>query len=144
MLVLLIFCSFSILAQDHGSLRGRITDEFSGDPIKYARFFLETQEGIVAKVVADCEGDYWFKGLSEGNYTLVIKKLGYSPLKIVNVLISQNQNLLFNLSFEGEGYDQDTLVFTYAEMQREEAPSHSCVSIRAMKKKQQRAARKLD
>jgi len=144
MLLLLTFCSFSILAQDYGSLRGRLRDEFSGDPIKYARLFLETEEGVVAKVVSDCEGDYRFERLAEGNYSLVINKQGYSPLKIVDVFIAQNQDLLFNPSFEGEGYDQDTLVFTYAEMQGDDVPTHSFIPEKVLKKKQQRAARKLD
>ncbi len=144
-LFLLLFCSCSLFAQrDYGSIRGRITDEFSGDAIKYAKLSLQINEALVAQAQADENGNFLIRPVKSGTYDLLIQKMGFSPLKITGILVESNQNLEFNPSYEGEGYDQDTLTFTYAEMQPKTSNSFISTNQKRHQKRQERAARRLD
>lgn len=144
---LLLFCTTSLLAQDYGSLGGRLTDEFSKDPICHAKLSLLIDGAIVAQTEAGHKGDFLFRDVTEGYYDLVIFKLGYSPLKITDLVIPPNQHIEFNPTFEGEGFDQDTMYYSYEEMQNIiPAPNSPTVfpARRRIHNKQQRAARRLD
>ncbi|MBL4648905.1 MAG: carboxypeptidase regulatory-like domain-containing protein [Aureispira sp.] len=131
-------------AQDYGGLRGTIIEEFSQEPIQYASLSLQLEGAFVAQTRADVHGAYLFIDIEAGNYDLIISKLGLSPLKITNVFITPNKISELNLTFEASGFDQDTIVFTYSELQQKSLKPNHQISKKHCTKRQLRAARKLE
>jgi len=144
--LLLFLGSLPLIAQDYGSLGGRIVDEFTQDPIQQARLSLEIDGASVAQVTSNNQGDFFFNEVLDGYYDLIICKMGFSPVKISNVLITPDRHIVFNPKFEGEGFDQDTLFFSYTELQTPEylCPFQKNQANRRIRKKQLHAARKLE
>lgn len=144
--LLLYLGTLPLFAQDYGSLGGRILDEFTKDPIQQARLSLEIEGASVAQTTSNHQGDFFFNDILDGYYDLIICKLGFSPVKISNILITPDHHVVFNPKFEGEGFDQDTLFFSYTELQSPEqlCPLQKNQLNRRMRKKQLHAARKLE
>jgi hypothetical protein len=141
---LFILITHIAVAQDLGSLKGAIMEGFSQEPIQYASLSLQLEGALVAQTRADVDGIYLFMDIEAGSYNLIISKLGLSPLKITNVLISPNEISELNLTVEASGFDQDTIVFTYSELQQKSLPSNSKISKKHCTKRQLRATRKLE
>lgn len=141
---LFMFISHILVAQDLGGLKGAIMEDFSQEPIQYASLSLQLEGALVAQSRADVDGVYLFMDVEAGSYDLIISKLGLSPLKITNVLITPKKISELNLTVEAGGFDQDTIVFTYAELQQKSLPSNSKISKKYCTKRQLRAARKLE
>jgi|VirMetMinimDraft_7_1064189.scaffolds.fasta_scaffold51262_2 hypothetical protein len=131
-------------AQNYGSLKGVLIEEFSHEPIQYADLSLQLDGALVAQTSADVHGRFLFIEIEVGNYNLVISKLGLSPLKITNVFISPNELLELNPIFEAGGFDQDTIVFTYTELHEKFLKQKPPISKTPCSKRQLRAARKLE
>lgn len=129
-------------AQNQGGLRGVIMEGFSHEPIQHAYLSLQLDGALVAQTRADVNGVYLFINIEAGNYDLIISKLGLSPLKITNVFITPNELSELNPTFEARGFDQDTVVFTYSELQQ--SSHRPPVYKKCGSKKQWRAARKLE
>jgi hypothetical protein len=131
-------------AQDHGGLKGVIMEDFSHEPIQYAYLSLQLKGALVAQTRADVNGTYLFIHVEVGTYDLIISKLGLSPLKITNVFIAPNELSELSPSFEARGFDQDTIVLSYSELQQKALSSNTQISKKCSSKKQFRAARKLE
>lgn len=140
---LFIFISHILVAQDLGGLKGVIMEDFTQEPIQYAYLSLQLEGALVAQTRADVDGAYLFMDVEAGYYDLIISKLGLSPLKITNVLITPNEISELNPTVEASGFDQDTIVFTYAELHQKSLSSNSKISKKHCTKRQLRAARKL-
>lgn len=140
--ILLIFCNL-VQGQNYGSLRGQLIEAYTQEPIKFAQLSLQINGALVAQTRANKEGGFMFPNIDGGNYDLVICKLGLSPLKIINVLIAPNEHIEFNPVFEAGGFDQDTVVFTYAEFQDDIRKKNS-QKLKCIRKRQQQSARRLE
>ena len=97
-----IICSFSLFAQEFGSVQGGLKDEFSGDPIANAKLTLFIDEAIVSQSNTDKLGNFSIWNIEQGVYELVISKMHFSTLKITDISITTNQQLTFNPLFEGK------------------------------------------
>jgi hypothetical protein len=74
-----------------GEIRGKITDEKTRKPLDYASVVLKTGEITIASVFTDDDGNYIFKNLAEGIYTIHISTLGYQKLIMNNVQVKSNK-----------------------------------------------------
>lgn len=63
-----------------GALEGRVLDASTGKALPYASVELPTLE---RSTVADAEGRFRVTGLPTGEYSMVVKLLGYSPFRAV-------------------------------------------------------------
>lgn len=67
-----------------GEIRGLIKDAKTGEEIPFANVIVQgTNMGMTTNV----EGSYSIKNLKPGNYTLVIKYIGYENQSIVNIVV---------------------------------------------------------
>lgn len=144
--ICLIFTLISCIsfAQDQGGLRGTIMEDFSQEPIKHAYVSLQTNGALVAQTRADANGAFLFVNIDAGSYDLIISKFGLSPLKITDVFITPNELSELNPTFEAGGFDQDTIVLTYSELQQPHLIPNAQTFKKCSYKKQWRAARKLE
>lgn len=119
-------------------------EDFTHDPIEFAYLSLQLDGALVAQTQADQYGSFRFMNIEAGSYDLVISKSGLSPLKVTNVFISPNELSELNPIFEARGFDQDTIVFTYKELQCNATKKRHHVLKNYCSKRQLRAARKLE
>lgn len=80
---LLLFSEF-IFAGTTGRVRGKITDQETGEPIVGANVIIE---GTYFGAAADLEGDYYINNVPPGTYTLIASAVGYNKVRIEKVVI---------------------------------------------------------
>ena len=72
--LLLLLTTSSLWAQNTAELSGKITDKATQKPLIGADIYLkELKKGVNA----DAQGNYYLKGIPEGNYTIIGSYLGY-------------------------------------------------------------------
>jgi len=141
--LLFILISYTLVAQD-GGLKGTILEDFSYEPIQYASLSLQLDGVLVAQTRADAKGSFLFMNIETGTYDLIISKSGLSPLKIINIFITNNKLSELNPTFEARGFDQDTVIFTYSDFHKKNLNSNTHLYKKCSFKKQLRAAKKLE
>ncbi|XLS28775.1 TonB-dependent receptor domain-containing protein [Flavobacteriaceae bacterium M23B6Z8] len=85
-LVLLVFLiSTVIIAQEKGSIVGKITDkELNNDPLPFANVLIK---GTTTGTTTDFDGLFRFEDLDPGAYTLSISFVGYQTIEVNNVVV---------------------------------------------------------
>ncbi len=91
-----------------GSIKGRVTDAKTGEPLIAANI---TLKGTTKGVATDLNGYYIFDNLKLGNYTLVAQFLGYSS-KAENVVVQANKTTEINFTLGQSVYNLDEVVVT--------------------------------
>jgi len=99
-LLTLIFClflSFHVFGQN--TLRGTITDKDTGEGIIFCDVAVYKNGGLVTGAQSDFDGNYTLN-LEMGMYDLVFSYVGYSRLKIKDVLIISDKETIVNAKIE--------------------------------------------
>lgn len=99
-LITLIYCILSssiVYAQSSQSVKGKVTDEVSGQPVPYVAVALAGDNGTIG-CTTDSLGSFTFDGLAVGRYTLNASSLGYEPVVIKELLVGSGKQL--NLDIE--------------------------------------------
>ncbi|MGD8778398.1 MAG: TonB-dependent receptor [Ignavibacteria bacterium] len=97
-----------VVIQQTGSIRGKVTDAKTGESLMGANIILkETGTGVAANE----NGEYSLEKLSPGNYTLVIKYIGYST-KEETVDVVENKTVEINIELDPSAYDLNEVVVT--------------------------------
>jgi len=79
-LLLSAYFAISISAQSAGSLKGKVLDFKTNEPIIGANVFLDVQGSIIG-TTTDVDGRFSIKPLSPGSYEVNISYIGYNPEK---------------------------------------------------------------
>lgn len=93
------FLSFSTVFGQTGSLRGRVVEKISREPVPFAPI------GIPSKsigVTADADGEFEFKDLAPGVYNIEIKVVGYKPVTVFEVQVSSARVRQLEIELEQE------------------------------------------
>src|SRR2546430_1124692 len=77
-LVLLLLCSLTVLAQRATSLRGQVTDQF-GAVVVGATVTVTDANGKQQTIQTDSNGAYGFDNLAAGAYNLSAQQKGFAP-----------------------------------------------------------------
>ncbi len=64
-----------------GSLKGKITDKKSGEPLPFVNIVVESSGTQVTGGATDFDGDYFIKPIDPGTYDVVVSYVGYQPYK---------------------------------------------------------------
>ncbi|MEJ6734228.1 MAG: TonB-dependent receptor, partial [Flavobacteriales bacterium] len=74
-----------------GSLKGKITDKNTGEPIPFANVVAEKNGNLVSGVTTDFDGFYTIKPLDPGNYNLKVSFVGYGQTTLEGIVVSSNK-----------------------------------------------------
>lgn len=77
-----------------GEIKGIVTDAATGEPLIAASIILD---GHNIGTTTDLDGAYRIKGLSAGNYTIIVSYVGYQAQKIVGVVVNQGKTTFLNI-----------------------------------------------
>ncbi|AFN73333.1 TonB-dependent receptor [Melioribacter roseus P3M-2] len=78
-MILILFVAGFIQAQGSGRIRGKVLDKETGEVLPGANVLLE---GTSIGAAASFEGEYYIRSIPPGNYTMVVKYLGYKDERI--------------------------------------------------------------
>ncbi len=89
------FTAYAQLGQ--GSIKGKIIDESTKEPLPFAALVL--MEGDIQKssAVSDINGKYTFDAIPPGNYTIVVKTLGFHDKTITGVRVSGDKTTVLDM-----------------------------------------------
>ncbi|MCB9183366.1 MAG: carboxypeptidase-like regulatory domain-containing protein [Flavobacteriales bacterium] len=74
-----------------GSLKGKITDKKSGEPLPFVNIVIENRGTQVTGGATDFDGKYDIKPIQPGTYDIVVSYVGYQPYKQTGVIINSNK-----------------------------------------------------
>ena len=91
----LVLVCLSILSAEaqvgSGSLRGKIFDKNSNEPLPFVNVVLERNGTQVTGGASDFDGQYDIKPIEPGTYDLVVSYVGYQPYRIEGIVINSNK-----------------------------------------------------
>ncbi|MFN9325098.1 MAG: carboxypeptidase regulatory-like domain-containing protein, partial [Flavobacteriales bacterium] len=74
-----------------GSLRGKITDKKTGEPLPFVNVVVENRGTQVSGGATDFDGKYDIKPIDPGTYDVVVSYVGYQPYKQTGVVVNSNK-----------------------------------------------------
>lgn len=74
-----------------GSLKGKITDKKTQEPLPFVNVVVENRGTQVAGGATDFDGNYFIKPIDPGTYDVIVSYVGYQPQKQTGVVISSNK-----------------------------------------------------
>jgi outer membrane receptor protein involved in Fe transport len=86
--MLLVVMSASLACFSQGSIKGRVYDKQTGEPLSGATVHLEDTKYYT---VVNLDGSYTFKNLHDGNYKIEISQVGYKMFKEITVTVENNK-----------------------------------------------------
>lgn len=121
-LITALLISAISFSQDHISIKGNILDlEANNTPLEMAHVSIkETGD----KTITDENGNFTFKALTTGTYTLSLSFTGYET-KTVEVQVINNEIAKINESLSANTLSITDLMLTFANADEQETPTSS-------------------
>jgi len=92
----LILASFAI-GQNNGSIKGRVYNELTNEPIPFAKcIVLDTEKGAVT----DLNGEFTISGISPGFYSLEVSYIGFNKRLIQELNVSNVKPIVLEVSLQ--------------------------------------------
>ncbi|MEO0122542.1 MAG: TonB-dependent receptor [candidate division WOR-3 bacterium] len=85
------------IAEEYGSIAGKVVDAESGEPLISAEVFIMGGEIGAA---ADEQGNYLILNVPPGEYNVTASHIGYNPVTIYNVLVVPDQTTFLNFKLK--------------------------------------------
>ncbi|UTW68304.1 von Willebrand factor type A domain-containing protein [bacterium SCSIO 12643] len=85
--MLIFFISLSA-TQAQSTLKGKITDKDSGEPLPFANIDLRLDNKTLSRAQSDFDGNFIFKNVAPNTYTIRVACIGYKPVQISNIELS--------------------------------------------------------
>ncbi len=96
-----IFFSLSAVAQvGSGTLKGKLTDSETGEPLPFVNIVLQSGDRQVAGGATDFDGNYTIKPIPPGTYDVLVSYVGYNAQKISGVKITSEKISQVNIKLE--------------------------------------------
>ncbi|WP_080904814.1 TonB-dependent receptor [Parabacteroides sp. Marseille-P3160] len=105
-LLLFISTCYSI-AQNTGSVIGVVLDKETREPLIGAAVLIE---GSTLGTSTDLDGNFAIVDLRPGSYTVLIKYVGYAPIRQENVVVTKGQSAVLNIDMVTEGLELQSVV----------------------------------
>ncbi|NOY61119.1 MAG: TonB-dependent receptor [Calditrichaeota bacterium] len=118
-----------LYARISGKIVGKVTDAKTGEPLPGANIIIE---GTSLGAATDIKGKYIIPGLNPGNYTIIVKYIGYKDKKIT-VSLRTRQTLVQNVKLEYVGIEAGEEVVVVAQAEGQMAAINRQLSARAIK-----------
>ena len=111
---ILLFASTGLAQVGSGTLKGKVTDFDSGEPLPFASVVLFLNGNQVSGTNTDFDGEYTIKPISPGTYEVLLSFVGYQPKKITGVKINANKIHFVNAEISAGVMVQEAEVVEYA------------------------------
>ena len=93
-----LFAVLTVHAQvGAGSLKGKITDKITGEPLPFVNVVIENRGTQVSGGATDFDGEYFIKPIAPGTYDVIVTYVGYQPRKEVGVVVNSNTIAFLNM-----------------------------------------------
>ncbi len=99
-LILVGFLFVSVSGFGQSSLSGNVTDAKTGEPILFGDIVLYKNGNLITGEQTDFDGNYLISPIDTGVYEVIFKYVGYSDLKIENVLVKADKETVINGSIK--------------------------------------------
>ncbi|MBN1302500.1 MAG: TonB-dependent receptor [Melioribacteraceae bacterium] len=107
--IFLSFTAFQLLyAQTTGSIKGKVFDSETGDPLPSANLIIKNTSLGTA---ADFDGNYYIRSIPAGKYELIARYVGYEE-KTINIAIIENRTLNEDIGLEFKSIEGETIIVT--------------------------------
>ncbi|MEQ1690311.1 MAG: TonB-dependent receptor [Gemmatimonas sp.] len=127
-------------AQPGGSVRGRISDARTNEPVAFAHVVLRDDQGhVAAGVAADADGLYAITRVPVGRYALEARRIGYANATVPVVTIANEQALTLNLSLTLLAAKTDVIVVSGSRRLERAADSDVSATVISAEQIQRRA-----
>ena len=83
-----------------GSLKGKILDAGSKEPIPFANVVVEQSGSMVGGGISDFDGNYTIKPIPAGKFTVKASYVGYKTLQLDGVVINSDKIRFLDLNLE--------------------------------------------
>lgn len=94
--VFLMMVCLAVNAQNTGSIKGVVTDSTYNKPVDFGVVKL-TGNAISDRVeITDEKGEYAFINLPEGTYTIEFRAIGFTPQRIMNIVVTANKTIFLS------------------------------------------------
>jgi hypothetical protein len=111
---ILLFASAGLAQVGSGTLKGKVTDFDSGDPLPFATVVMFLNGNQVSGTNTNFDGEYTIKPISPGTYDVLLSFVGYQPKKITGVRINANKIHFVNAEISAGVLVQAAEVVEYA------------------------------
>jgi hypothetical protein len=102
-IIAIVFLGNTLLfGQTGGSIKGKISDNGNSETIPFAEITLKKDGRFFAVTISDLDGNFGFRGLSPGVYTVKASAIGYYGYTVLNLHVDSvvvNQNMEMDESF---------------------------------------------
>lgn len=97
---LTLFVSAVALAQSSGTLKGKLVDKETKEPIPFANIVIESGGKNFGGSTTDFDGNYTIKPIPPGTYDVKATYVGYKPLMYAGVIIKGDQITFLDIEME--------------------------------------------
>ncbi len=95
---LILFVSVSAFAQ--GTLKGKLVDKETKEPIPFANIVIESGGKQFGGTTTDFDGNYTIKPIPPGTYDVKATYVGYKPLMITGVIVNADKITFLDIDME--------------------------------------------
>ena len=108
----------AMLAQQTGSISGKITDNSSNEELIGANIIVV---GTTIGTSTDLDGKYQIKGLQPGKYSIKVSYISYQSITVGNIDVKTNQSAIVDISLTSASTELDEVVVTAEALRNSEA-----------------------
>ena len=91
-----------------GTLKGKITDKGTNEPIPFANIIIEQGGKQSGGTTSDFDGNFTIKPIPPGKYDVKATYVGYKPIMITNLVIVANQITFQDVQMESTAINIET------------------------------------
>jgi outer membrane receptor protein involved in Fe transport len=124
--LLLVVMSTSLACFAQGSIKGRVYDKQTGEPLSGATVHLEDTKFFT---MVNLDGSYSFKNVHSGHYKIEVSQVGYKKMKDIETTVEDNKTVkVADIVIEEDKQELTSVIVT------EKAGGRSDKSVRTMEK----------
>lgn len=121
-LATLLLLSTFVLAQTGGTIKGKLVDKVTGEPVPFANVYIKYGEQIIG-TESDADGYYTIKPVPTGIYTIYVSAVGWGDVNLTDVKVFDETTTFVDDIAMVNGIDIPPVVISSAKLIEPGAPS---------------------
>jgi Ca-activated chloride channel homolog len=101
-LAIILLSPFNVMLAQNGTstLKGKITDNSTGEALPFVNVILLKTGKQVATTSSDVDGKYNFKKMNSGTFSIKVSSIGYQPTTLKNIVLTANKIKFLNIKLK--------------------------------------------